>query len=158
MAIKKLLQRLSLILLATLITFVLLCMYIPQRDTGNDDIMSMPVFEDMTYDNQAYIETVYMNGIMSYSGGGKFGVDQILTTNEAAYISVWIHEWKNHIDHSFEGFNPDSDELLKYLHGETVLCDKKGWTCVTVSGNPIGWGKASGGVLKNHYPKYLRVL
>ncbi len=128
MAIKKLLQRLSLILLATLITFVLLCMYIPQRDTGNDDIMSMPVFEDLTYDNQAYIETVYMNGIMSYSGGGKFGADKILTTNEAAYISVWIHEWKNHMDHSFESFNPDSDEYINKAleYGIWPQINKKG--------------------------------
>ncbi len=55
-------------------------------------------------------------------------------------------------------FNADSSELLKYLRGDTVYCDKKGWVCVTVSGMPIGWGKASGGVLKNHYPKHLRIM
>ena len=41
--------------------------------------------------------------------------------------------------------------------GNTVECDKKGWSAVTVNGYPIGWGKASNGILKNHFPKYLRL-
>lgn len=52
----------------------------------------------------------------------------------------------------------DSDDLVKYLHGETVDSDNDGWTVVTVDGFPIGWGKASGGVLKNHFPKKYRLL
>lgn len=44
-----------------------------------------------------------------------------------------------------------------YLRGETISCGiQKGWTLVTVDGCSIGWGKASRGVLKNHYPKGLR--
>lgn len=43
-----------------------------------------------------------------------------------------------------------------YYHGETEQTDKKGWTAVLCDGYPIGWGKASDGVLKNHFPKYLR--
>ena len=62
-------------------------------------------------------------------------------------------DFKNVLD-----FSPDDKDLLSYLHGNIIPCDKKGWVCVTVSGNPIGWGKASGGVLKNHYPKHLRLL
>lgn len=50
----------------------------------------------------------------------------------------------------------DSTETAAYLRGETVPCDEKGWTLVTVDGWALGWGKASGGVLKNHYPKGLR--
>lgn len=61
--------------------------------------------------------------------------------------------FKNTID-----FNPKSAELLSYLSGNTLPCDKNGWVCVTVSNIPIGWGKASGGILKNHYPKHLRIL
>lgn len=45
----------------------------------------------------------------------------------------------------------------RYLYGETISCGiQKGWTLVTVDGCSIGWGKASQGVLKNHYPKGLR--
>ena len=47
---------------------------------------------------------------------------------------------------------------MKYLTGECIECNKKGWTAVCVDGFPLGWGKASGGILKNHYPKQLRLL
>lgn len=50
----------------------------------------------------------------------------------------------------------DSREVQAYLHGESLPCKEKGWTAVTVNGYPLGWGKASGGILKNHYPKGLR--
>ncbi len=52
----------------------------------------------------------------------------------------------------------DSVEVKQYLAGMTLSCDKdmKGWCLVCVDGFPLGWGKAAGGVLKNHYPKGLR--
>ena len=51
----------------------------------------------------------------------------------------------------------DSEEIKKYLHGETLPCQMDGWVQVTVDGFPIGLGKASGGILKNHFPKHLRI-
>lgn len=54
-------------------------------------------------------------------------------------------------------FNVNDPELLLYLQGETLPSKlKKGWTLVTVDGYPLGWGKVSGQLLKNHYPKWLR--
>lgn len=47
-------------------------------------------------------------------------------------------------------------EPAKYYGGETFPSDKKGWTAVLYGGFPLGWGKASDGILKNHFPKYLR--
>ncbi|MCF2670546.1 RsmB/NOP family class I SAM-dependent RNA methyltransferase [Butyricicoccus pullicaecorum] len=47
-------------------------------------------------------------------------------------------------------------EAERYLRGETLPCAGAGWTLVTVDGFSLGWGKCSGGVLKNHYPKGLR--
>ncbi|RUT27976.1 RNA methyltransferase [Paenibacillus zeisoli] len=54
---------------------------------------------------------------------------------------------------------PTSPEAAAYLRGETlpVPDSLKGWTLVTVSGYPLGFGKASGGQLKNHLPKGLRI-
>lgn len=55
-------------------------------------------------------------------------------------------------------FQPDSDELKRYLRGEeieTTLPD--GWAVVTVCGCPIGGVKVSCGRAKNHYPKGLRI-
>ena len=49
-----------------------------------------------------------------------------------------------------------TDEPEKFFRGETLSCEKKGWTAVLYNGFPIGWGKASDGILKNHFPKYLR--
>ena len=44
-----------------------------------------------------------------------------------------------------------------FFNGETINCDtQKGWCLVCIEGFSAGWGKASGGILKNHYPKGLR--
>lgn len=58
----------------------------------------------------------------------------------------------------FADYAADSREAAAWLHGESISCSSalKGWTLVTVEGVSMGWGKASGGVLKNHYPKGLR--
>lgn len=56
-----------------------------------------------------------------------------------------------------EDFACDSGQLKKYLMGETLPCSRTGWCAVTVNGYPLAWGKASGGILKNHFPKYLRL-
>lgn len=50
----------------------------------------------------------------------------------------------------------DSKDVAAWLRGETLQSDQKGWVLVCVDGYAIGWGKASNGVLKNHYPKGLR--
>ncbi len=54
---------------------------------------------------------------------------------------------------------PDSAEAAAYLRGETlpVPGTLRGWVLVTVSGYPLGFGKASNGQLKNHLPKGLRL-
>ena len=46
----------------------------------------------------------------------------------------------------------------RYLAGEALPCDgEKGWTLIQWRGLPLGWGKASGGQMKNHLPKGLRL-
>ncbi len=52
----------------------------------------------------------------------------------------------------------DDARVEKYLRGEEID-DKdglKGWCAVTFEGATLGGGKASGGRIKNHYPKGLR--
>lgn len=48
------------------------------------------------------------------------------------------------------------EAALAYARGEEVPCDGAGWLVARYGGMPLGWGKASGGVLKNHLPKGLR--
>lgn len=57
-------------------------------------------------------------------------------------------------------FDINSAEIKKFLHGEEVEADSslKGYTAVCVNGIVTGFGKASGGRLKNKYPKGLRTL
>ena len=47
-------------------------------------------------------------------------------------------------------------ELLKYMRGEVIPGNVTGWCVIAARGCGIGWGKASGGMVKNHYPKGLR--
>ena len=48
--------------------------------------------------------------------------------------------------------------LFDYLRGNVINTgESRGWVAVAVEGIPIGWGKESNGVLKNHYPKGLRI-
>jgi NOL1/NOP2/fmu family ribosome biogenesis protein len=50
-----------------------------------------------------------------------------------------------------------SELAARYLRGETLdVPGPDGWELVTVEGFPLGWGKRSGNVIKNHYPKGLR--
>ncbi|MCM1539952.1 MAG: RsmB/NOP family class I SAM-dependent RNA methyltransferase [Blautia sp.] len=45
-----------------------------------------------------------------------------------------------------------------YLKGQTFPAEgDKGWYLVCANGFGMGWGKLAGGIMKNHYPKGLRV-
>ncbi len=59
---------------------------------------------------------------------------------------------------SYVNLYGDSNEVRQYLSGMTLNCDRdmKGWCLVCVDGFPLGWGKAAGKVVKNHYPRGLR--
>lgn len=44
-----------------------------------------------------------------------------------------------------------------FIGGQTFPVEgEKGWYLITVDGYSLGWGKAAGGMMKNHYPKGLR--
>ena len=51
----------------------------------------------------------------------------------------------------------EEGEAAAWLRGESLPAEGlKGWTLVTTAGCSLGWGKAAGRILKNHYPKGLR--
>jgi len=54
----------------------------------------------------------------------------------------------------------DDPRVKKFLHGEEISVEEniKGYTAVCVEGITVGFGKVSGGMLKNKYPKGLRTL
>lgn len=48
------------------------------------------------------------------------------------------------------------EDALRFLAGETLNMDGRGWVIPTVRDLALGWGKISDGICKNHYPKGLR--
>ena len=66
-------------------------------------------------------------------------------------------------DHAAAYYAPDvirrteltTADALRYMAGEQLEGTENGWTVVCCRGLPLGWGKGSNGVIKNHYPKGL---
>lgn len=55
-------------------------------------------------------------------------------------------------------YGTDTEQIKGYLRGNTISYDgKKGWYLICVNGLSLGWGKCVNGVIKNHYPKGLRI-
>lgn len=54
------------------------------------------------------------------------------------------------------GIELSDNDALAYVRGETVPCEASGYLVARWRGLPLGWGKASGGTMKNHLPKGLR--
>ena len=68
-------------------------------------------------------------------------------------LAMCLHpeDVRNHYELTYE-------QAKSYLRGETFAVDTalKGWHLLSVQGCSIGFGKAAGGQMKNHYPKGLR--
>lgn len=51
----------------------------------------------------------------------------------------------------------EDERLAAYLRGEAISAQvEDGWLLLRAEGKPLGWAKAKGGELNNHYPKGLR--
>ncbi len=66
-------------------------------------------------------------------------------------LALWLNSCKN-----IQSYPADSREISKYLGGDVIPSEKKGWCLVQADGYSLGWGKGDGNLLKNHYPKGLR--
>lgn len=73
---------------------------------------------------------------------------------EPAHALAGALSWKDTEKHSAL----TEKEAAAYLRGESLGCgEEKGWTALFYEGYALGFGKASGGQMKNHYPKGLRI-
>ena len=66
-------------------------------------------------------------------------------------LALWLKDAASSMS-----LDPESPQMAAYMRGETLPCQSRGWTLVKAGNYTIGWGKADGKVLKNHYPKGLR--
>ncbi len=57
-----------------------------------------------------------------------------------------------------ENLDLNSQNLHKYLTGNVFESNKKGYCAICVNTYPLGWGKASDGIMKNKLPKGIRIL
>ena len=65
---------------------------------------------------------------------------------------------KNEVKQTLELSSRES-QWLDYVKGMTLpgTGDLSGWVLVTIDGFSLGWGKEAGGMIKNFYPKGLRI-
>ena len=75
--------------------------------------------------------------------------------HHSAFTCGKVEDFKNCVNLSL-----NSQDVKKYLHGEEISVDAnlKGFLPVAIENMTVGFGKATNGVLKNKYPKGLRLL
>lgn len=109
-----------------------------------DDLYLMPF--------EAVIETA---GLRILRAGLQLGTVKKDRLEPSHALALALHR-----DEVRRTMNLSSEEgqAAAWLRGESLSCDPswKGWVLVLADGVSLGWGKASGGMLKNHYPKGLR--
>ena len=96
-------------------------------------------------------ETPELHGLRVLRAGLELGSVKKGRFEPSHALALWLKTASRAINLAADG-----DGIARYLRGETLSCDESGWTLVQADGLSIGWGKATGGILKNHYPKGLR--
>ena len=113
-------------------------------------------FGDSLYLAPEYFSDIDIKGLKILRAGLKLGtfMKNRFEPDHALSHALKCTDAKQCLD-----FDPASGEIKQYLTGMTIPCDKdlRGWCLICVGGFPLGWAKASGGTLKNHYPKGLRL-
>jgi NOL1/NOP2/fmu family ribosome biogenesis protein len=122
------------------------------------EVMTEPILDNLLLVNdQLYslpANCPDFTGIHVLRGGlflGSFKKNRFEPSHALA-LALKDTEVKN--SYSLSRENSDTDN---YLKGQSIYGQvKDGWTLITVDGYSLGWGKASKGQIKNHYPKGLR--
>ncbi len=123
-----------------------------------EEVMTEPILDNLLLVNdQLYslpANCPDFTGIHVLRGGlflGSFKKNRFEPSHALA-LALKDTEVKN--SYSLSRENSDTDN---YLKGQSIYGQvKDGWTLITVDGYSLGWGKASKGQIKNHYPKGLR--
>ena len=92
-----------------------------------------------------------LRGLKTLRPGLELGVLKKGRFEPAHALALWLGTCARTMD-----LSADAPEVMRYLRGDVIPGDRKGWTLITVDGISLGWAKGSGGQMKNHYPKGLR--
>lgn len=90
------------------IVFLGISAVIPQ-ETGEDNEVVIPVWSDVS-ENDEYVKTVFIKGIIEGSEPNYFGVNDAFKVSEGAYAALRLYEDENGIEHSFESYSAEDCE------------------------------------------------
>ena len=108
----------------------------------------------LTFGDRLYLAplgTPALQGLRVLRAGLELGELKKDRLEPAHALALWGRDFANILPLSSQG-----PEIEKYLHGDVLPGNIRGWCLVTVDGYSIGWGKGDGNQVKNHYPKGLR--
>ena len=114
---------------------------IPKIININDKIMIVP-------DNMPKIKDFLVAGIFA----GRLKNDRFIPNHHLFKCKIKIKQNK------LLNLSLSDKDALNFIKGQEINTNCKGYCGVRVDGIPLGFGKASNGKLKNHYPKGLRLI
>ena len=126
----------------------------PWQDFAKELAIRLPEGKVISFGQRLYWapgEMPDIRGIRVLRPGLELGELKKDRFEPAHALALWLKTAAN--QHNLPA---ESNDLAKYLHGETIPANIKGWCLVSTDFYGIGWGKGDGKVLKNHYPKGLR--
>ncbi len=140
-------------------TFFGPCMHFLQEEIGLHDEALRRLLEDkipIPFGEHIYLlpaQMIPLDGMKVIRPGLHAGTNKKNRFEPAHALALYLAP-----EDADARYEMSKEEARRYLRGETFMCGEaqKGWTLLTTGGYSIGFGKAAGGVMKNHYPKGLR--
>ncbi|MCM1154370.1 MAG: RsmB/NOP family class I SAM-dependent RNA methyltransferase [Roseburia sp.] len=136
-----------------------LCLHFLKEELGLTESAETGLFENArltSFGEQVYLvpeQMIPLKGLKVVRPGLHIGTNKKnrFEPSHALALSLSPKEVGRH-------YGMTEKECAHYLRGETFACEEtlKGWTLLSIDGFSIGFGKAGGGQMKNHYPKGLR--
>ena len=124
------------------------------QDFARELGIQLPEGKAITFGTELYwapVDMPSLKGLKVLRPGLELGTVKKDRFEPAHALALWLKTCKN-----VQDYPADSEQIRKYMGGDVVNSQQKGWCLVTADGYSLGWGKGDGSVLKNHYPKGLR--